>query len=409
MRTIESIFIGALERLNNQKIILLTFVFLWGGTTFILLKKYNFNPTAMINFGLEFVNQNTKEMPANSLVFLGEKDDLGAGYDGQIFYFYSRTISNLNTLWPKGFDESYRAPRIGYPFLISLFGGFGKWGNVFGMYFINWVLFLASFFALRNILSPAARKYSILYLISPFSLGSYTVLVSDSVMVSLIILSYYFFTKEKFILFSIFGGLAIITKEPALFFLFPLGLGSLKEKQWKKTFFILSTLLIPFFWQMYLRFTFPNWRISRITDFILPMEGIFSYLSNLVTAFSDFKGIKNLARELSRLPLFFLFILGVFSVFTGNIKKGWVFRLGIIFTLFMVGTAGYYHFWSVYENISRMFTIAVPLVILLQNEDESVNFTLFYLLLICILILFLVKILFIQDVKPFLIWENVSR
>ncbi len=395
-----------LGKLDNWKSIFFIFVLLWGGTTFIILKKYNFNPTAMINFGLEFSDQNKGEMPTNAIVFPGEKNDLGAGYDGQIFYFYSRTISNLNTNWPKGFDESYRAPRIGYPFLISLFGIFGKWGNVFGMYFVNWFLFIISFIALRKILNEKNRQYSILYLLSPFSLGSYSVLVSDSVMVSLVIISYYYFLQEKYFTFSLIGGFAVITKEPALFFLFPLGLLALKEKQWKKVFAVAGTLLIPFFWQAYLKYTFPNWSATRLTDFILPLEGIISYTKLLLSALTNFNSFKSLARELSRLPLIFLFLLGIYSFFSGNIKRGWTFRLGLFFTMFMVGTAGYYHFWSVYENISRMFTISIPLVIFLQNEDDDAQVAPYHFVVICILFLFLIKLIIIQDPKPFIHWNS---
>ena len=94
--------------------------------TAALWKKYNYNPTSMINFGMEFAIQNKEKMPDGAIVILGNKDDLGAGYDGQIFYFYSRTISELNMNWPKGFDESYRAPRIGYPLLVGIIGFLGK-------------------------------------------------------------------------------------------------------------------------------------------------------------------------------------------------------------------------------------------------------------------------------------------
>ena len=58
-------------------------------TTISIWKKYNYNPTSMINFGMEFAVQNKEKMPDGAVVILGSKDDLGAGYDGQIFYFYS--------------------------------------------------------------------------------------------------------------------------------------------------------------------------------------------------------------------------------------------------------------------------------------------------------------------------------
>src|SRR5690554_4847508 len=111
--------------MNNWKKYLLLFIGLYGFTTLAIWKRYDMNPSSMVNFGKEFVVQNQDETPEGVVVLLGEEGDLGGGYDGQIFYYFSRTISSLSLDWPKGFDESYRAPRIGYPFLVSLFGFLG--------------------------------------------------------------------------------------------------------------------------------------------------------------------------------------------------------------------------------------------------------------------------------------------
>ncbi|MCE9501374.1 MAG: hypothetical protein K8R21_12880 [Leptospira sp.] len=399
-------FENFLKKADNSKTIIGIFIALYGIVTIANWKRYNFNPSSMVNFGLEFAEKNKSLMPENAIVITGNKDDLGAGYDGQIFYFYSRTISNLSNDWPKGFDESYRAPRIGYPFLVAFFGIFGKYGNVFGMYFVNLTLFVLSFLALRKILSDENRHLSLLYLISPFSLGSYSVLVSDSVMVSLVIIAYYFYVTEKYLYFSILGGLAIVTKEPALFILFPLGIEALINRNLKKIFWVFSVLLIPVIWQAYLKFTFPNWSPTRLTEFILPLEGITSYFGELAHNVSDFKGVKPLTRSFSRLPLFFLFALGIYTIFSGKIRNGYAFRIGAALTMFMVGTAGYYHFWSVYENISRMFTISIPIFILLKNEDEQAKTDFYFLLVIAILALFILKIIFIQQTQDFTIWTG---
>ena len=181
-------------------------------TTISIWKKYNYNPTSMINFGMEFAVQNKEKMPDGAVVILGSKDDLGAGYDGQIFYFYSRTISEWNMKWAKGFDESYRAPRIGYPLLVGIIGFLGKKASVFGMYFVNISLFLISYILLRRLLDEDKKILSLFYLLSPFSLGSYAVLVSDSVMVSLVIIAYYFYLEEENMYFVLVASLAILCK-----------------------------------------------------------------------------------------------------------------------------------------------------------------------------------------------------
>ena len=369
-----------------------------------LWKKYNYNPTSMINFGMEFAIQNKEKMPDGAVVIMGSKDDLGAGYDGQIFYFYSRTISELNMNWPKGFDESYRAPRIGYPLLVGIIGFLGKTTSVYGMYFVNLSLFLLSYILLRRILDEDKKIFSLFYLLSPFSLGSYAVLVSDSVMVSLVIIAYYFYLEEENMYFVLVASLAIFCKEPALFLFFPLGVKAILEKRVPKALLIVSVLAIPIMWHLYLKVTFPNWRATRLTDFILPLEGIITYSKSILTSVGTTTDYKELARLLSRFPLLVLLVTGTAILFTGNIKRGIEFRLGIALVFFMVSTASFYHFWSVYENVSRMFTLSIPLFILLKNEEEDTKTGSYFFLTFIILILFLVKVIAIQKAQGYTIW-----
>ncbi len=380
------------------------FALLYIVVTASLWKKYNYNPTSMINFGMEFAVQNKEKMPDGAVVILGNKDDLGAGYDGQIFYFYSRAISELNMKWPKGFDESYRAPRIGYPLLVGIIGFFGKTASVYGMYFVNIALFLISYMLLRRILDQDKKIFSIFYLLSPFSLGSYAVLVSDSVMVSLVIIAYYFYLEEENLYFVLVASLAILCKEPALFLFFPLGVKAVLEKRVPKALLIISVLAIPLMWHVYLKVTFPNWRATRLTDFILPLEGIITYSKSIIDTVSTTTDYKELARLLSRFPLLVLLISGIGILFTGDIKRGIEFRLGIALVFFMVSTASFYHFWSVYENVSRMFTLTIPFFILLKNEEEDTKTGLYFFLTFIILILFLVKVIAIQKAQGYTIW-----
>ncbi|TGL20806.1 hypothetical protein EHQ46_09935 [Leptospira yanagawae] len=381
---------------SKQWLTIFVFLLLWGITSVSYWKKYDWNPSSMVNFGHEFALQNKSETPENAILFKGEAGDLGAGYDGQIFYYFSRPLSNFNLNWPKGFDESYRAPRIGYPMLVGIFGLFGKTSAIFGMYFWNITLILISYFYLRKLLDDEVKPYAILYLLSPFALGSYYVLVSDSVMVSILIIAYYYFVKEKYLIFVLLSSLAILTKEPALFLLFPLGLAALFRKDWKKMIVVGSVLVIPICWHLYLSYRFPNWRPGRLTDFILPFEGLISYMESIWRQLAVGTNIKELARLLSRFPLVVLFFLGVFLPFTGKLNKGWEFRISFLFVLFMIGTAGYYHFWSVYENVSRMFTLSIPILLLLFNEDRTIRKQEYVLVTILILFLFLIKVLFIS-------------
>ncbi|TGM31958.1 AZOBR_p60025 family cell surface glycopolymer formation protein [Leptospira biflexa] len=383
--------------LNSKQWLSVTmFLILWGLSTLSYWKKYEWNPSSMVNFGHEFALQNQSETPLNSILFKGETGDLGAGYDGQIFYYFSRPLANFNLNWPKGFDESYRAPRIGYPLLIAMFGIFGKGFAIFGMYFWNISLILLSYFFLRKLLDEKTKPYAILYLLSPFALGSYYVLVSDSVMVSLLIIAYYFYVKENWIPFILLSSLAILTKEPALFLLFPIGLAALVNKDWKRMVVVGVVLVGPVCWHLYLSYRFPNWRPGRLTDFILPFEGLISYMESIWRQLASGSNFKEVARLFSRFPLVILFFLGAFLPFTGKIQKGWEFRISFLLIMFMVATAGYYHFWSVYENVSRMFTLSIPVLLLLMNADKQIRKEEYIFVTLAILFLFLIKVLFIS-------------
>ena len=379
-------------------------VFLFSFVTLETWKKYSLEPTSMIHFGQEFVDQNREYMPDKAIVEKGSEGDLGAGYDGQIFYFYSRTINSFSQNWPKGFDESYRAPRIGYPLLISITGVFGPGGAIFGMYFWNVLLFSLSYLALRGLLERYSYL-SIFYVLSPFALGSYSVLVSDTVMMSLVIISYYFYRKEKYFLFIPLASLAILTKEPAFFLYFPLGLSEFFTKKWKKSLIVLSILIIPFSWHFYLHLTFPNWKPTRLADFIAPMEVISTYLSTLFRLGSE-GDLREIARALSRLPLLILLVLGIHSSFIGISRRGRIYRLGLLLNFFMIFSASYYHFWSVYENVSRMFTFSVPLMILLAKEDGEIRRRKFFYTMIFVLFLFLIKVALIQKAQIHILWEK---
>jgi hypothetical protein len=341
-------------------------------------------------------------MPPRAVVEKGYEGDLGAGYDGQIFYFYSRALSSFSLKWPIGFDDSYRAPRIGYPLLISIFGIYSPNGSILGMYIWNIMLFILSALALRKILGDYSYLVWI-YIASPFSLGSYSVLVSDSVLVSLVILSYYFYLKESYLPFFLLASLSILTKEPAFFLYFPLGLMELKDKNWKKSTVILSTLVIPILWHVYLRITFPDWKPTRILSFILPFEGIISYLKFLLSSTSS-GDWKEMARAFSRFPLVIVLVVGIYSAIAGNWKNGTVYRIGLLLNFLLVILAGYYHFWSVYENVSRMFTLSIPLMILLAKEDGVTSRIYYFIMVKIILLLFLVKIGFIQKAQEYFIW-----
>lgn len=391
--------------LADKNRVLVLFFLLYFSASYFVWKKYEWNPTSQINFGKEFADQNAPETPPGAVVFLGEEGNLGAGYDGQIFYYYSRMLSGFHLDWPKGFETSFRAPRIGYPLLVSPFGWFGRYGTVFGMYFLHLLLLPLSFLALRDLLSEDKKYLAGLYLLSPFTLGSYVLLVSDTVMIGLVVLSYWAYKKKRYLLFSLLGGLAILTKEQALFLLFPLGLEALFRKEWRNAIWVGSVLILPVLWSAYLRTQFPAWSPAHLGSFFEPFSGISAYLREIYEAVSGVDGgLKALVKKFSRFPLLVLLASGVFLLFRGRIRLGIPFRIGFGITMFTICGAGYILYWATYENVSRMFAVSLPLLALWQSEDEELPGWIYWTLCGFVLFFFFIKLAIVSQPLRFLVW-----
>ncbi|PJZ76368.1 AZOBR_p60025 family cell surface glycopolymer formation protein [Leptospira neocaledonica] len=391
--------------LGNLKLVSLLFLILYSFSSFCVWKKYSWSPSSQINFGKEFAEQNKEQTPPGAIVFLGEEGNLGAGYDGQIFYYYSRMLSSFSLNWPNGFETSFRAPRIGYPLLVSPFGWLGMYGTIFGMYILNLGIFYLSYLAIRDLLPDPKKYLSTFYLLSPFALGSYILLVSDTVMMGLSVLAYWAFIRKRFISFSLLAGLAILTKEQAIFLFFPLGLTTLFQKEFKKSIWVASSLILPGAWSLYLRTQFPEWTPGSLGHFFDPFGGLLGYFGEVQQALvSGDRNLILLIKKFSRFPLVLLLLSGTYLLFKGDGKKGLAFRLGFGILLLTTYAGGYVLYWATYENVSRMFTFSLPLLIFWEKEDESLPSGTYWALTGIILISFLIKLAFVSKPLRHLVW-----
>src|SRR5688572_23621399 len=66
-----------------------------------IVSRYQFDLTSMVRFGEYYALQNESRLPADSVVFVGNEEFGGNGYDGQIFYFFSSTLFEKGA-WPNG-------------------------------------------------------------------------------------------------------------------------------------------------------------------------------------------------------------------------------------------------------------------------------------------------------------------
>lgn len=270
------------------------------------------------------------------------------------------------------------------------------------MYILSISLLYLSYLALRVLLKDKSH-WALLYLVSPFTLASYSVLVSDTIMVSLIVLAIYFYEKESYVPFYVLSGLALVTKEPALFYLFSLGLAALSRKDVRKMLIVGSTLLVPVLWQIYLKYTLPGWTPTRLAVFMIPFEGIYKYLMELAASFTSGGGIKQIVRSFSKFPLVLQLITMFFIPLTGSWKKATFYKVGFSLVILMLSIANHYHFWSEYINTIRLFTFAIPLYLFIKAEDEGIEDRPFLYLFAINLVLILARLTVLYKVQDYVV------
>jgi hypothetical protein len=219
------------------------------------------------------------------------------------------------------------------------------------------------------------------------------------VVAGLIVLGYYFFTRVDperqdgtgrigdwagaFLCFA----LAVLTKESSLFLLFPLGLLALTRLDWKRALLMMAILLPMVAWQAYLRTAHGMIPAGVLSIFLSPLDGVIGLARHTFVLLGEFLAapgggpLMALIKHGVKIVLFLLIPTALVAVFTGNVRSFLPFRLATLFTLASVLIADWYYFWSVYENISRMFTVIVPIVILLKAQDARAHTASFFAVL----------------------------
>ncbi len=409
----------ALENLSITRIILILFI-VYGIATIGHLARYEFNPSSLIRIGHYYARQNPVDTPEGAVILTGNQVNGGNGYDGQIFYYYAQTLLKPG-VWPDGFSKSYRAPRVGYPLLVSPFSLLGPWSTVFGMVFVQLLLITGGTIALYDILKESGqKKYTLIHVLSPFLLQSYMVLVSDAVMVSLVLMGYWCYRKiqnDKGGRISIphlagaflFFSLSITAKESALFFLFPLGLDALRRISITKIGLMISILIPAVIWQLYLKEVHGILPAGKLSVFLSPFDGLIglakeSGVTLAGAAHSPIASLKVISKLSARWVLALLIVFAIGAVFTGDKKRilnkllpG---GLGVLLVLFSVIMADHFYFWGIYENISRMFTLMVPAAIIMKGEDSDSRTGGLFALILLLFIMVLLRVIFVTPVFP---------
>lgn len=400
-----------------------------------ILARYEFNPSALVRFGHYYVEQNPERTPAGVIRFTGNEEFGGNGYDGQIFYYYGRTLFEPG-VWPEGFSRAYRAPRAGYPVLVAPFIAFGDWGVIAGLYIVQLLCLLAALFSVYALL-PADRKWAAIFCaFSPFAFMAYALMVSDSIMIGLACSGLFCLqrgsqrlslqtnpdfrvadrsTSRALWLLAAWAcfSLSILAKESAFFLLFPLGLFALWRRSFVGAGLMLAVLLPAILWQAYLRTAHGMVPAEVLSIFLAPLDGIFGVLREsvrLLVVFAQAPGggtLVALIKHGAKLLLLLALLSSIALVFTGGWRKQTFvpLRLGVLLTALHIIIADWFYFWGIFDNVGRMFTFLVPLIVLLKGQDAKLRSGVFFLAIGLLSAFVLVRALLFTPQFPYDVYE----
>lgn len=303
--------------------------------------------------------------------------------------------------WDIILDSYYfRLHRIGLSFvsgfLSSLFGFQYYPALTLGLLVFT---FLVSFFCLYIILPDKNKVLALVYLFSPYSLNSNLLLVADSFFVSLAIIGYYFYKRSSYIPTLVFLTLAIFTRELGILFLIPISIRFFLIKDFKRM--ILFLLPIVFFGSfiLYGRFFTPNHLGTNplsFTDMIdFPLFGFFK-------SFVDAGEFHFQTKEFPKFIFLFSFLLVVFSLRKTKLSNLFESELiipilGSLFVIF-IAEEGY---WRSFDNLSRMFTLILPLTLLYHSENKQKSLQIFWVLSVLLMAFIPVRVFLISPAKEF--------
>jgi len=389
------------------------YIFLATLLLFFSIRPYEYNINALVGVWDGFIKLNQPYVQRGLVIF---KD---GGYDGQFFYFISRFLYSPELTTLPVLDSFYlRFNRIGFP-LIS-----GFFVNFFGFKFYSWVTFIIlnamhifSYSAIRSLCANDRKKLSLFYLFSPFALNSSLLLVSDSFMVSFGVLGIYFLERSGFgffsdetqeknrsaLVISVFLLLiAIFIRETALFVLFPVVVSLFIRKYFLGSALFCIPILLYFAFTLGLRSIpdiYPGTNPLGFTDLMdYPFFGFFKSFD-----WRSAEGIAGLGKEAVKVPIFLFFIILALNILNIQTFRDLLLFSPALFILLQVLVAeeGY---WRSFDNISRMFTLAVPVLIFLKNRDQGYNDFLLLPFSSGILILLIIRIILIKQPMSYYIF-----
>lgn len=346
---------------------------------FLKIRHYDYNLSSLIGIWEGFRDANPLYIPQGFVVL---KD---GGYDGQFFFLLSRYIYEFDSLGFPILDSFYfRFHRLGLSLLVGLpthWIGITSY-PLFTLLFLSTV-HLISFYLLSSVLSLKNKYLSLYFLFSPFSFLGIQLLVSDPLLISLCIISAYLIlivsTKKQprypvLILGMLLFSLSLIVRETSLFLIIPILIYAAFNKDYSKVLFLIPAFLVYIgflVWTQNISVPEPGTLPLKFIDMVdYPLLGFFKSLE-----FSEGFNWKQLTRDSIKffhLVLFIQLTLNLWNIVKyAKTDKSQAFQLGLL--LFPVAcclgiiTIAEQGYWRSFDNMTRMFTITIPPIILAKN------------------------------------------
>lgn len=336
------------------------------------------------------------------------------GYDGQFFYFLAKSMfSDLD--WGLIVDSYFfRLHRIGFTLFVGLPSsllGFSHYPIL--ALLLPMIIFLLSVVCLYDILPESKKWFYLFYLFSPYSMNSHLLLVADGFFTSLIVIIVYLLHKNANVVTVLcLLTFAIFTREIGVFLAVPLIIFYISKKNIRLT---LAYSLPVIFFLGFLLWT-RSFSPAHLGTNPLGFGDMIDYpLFGFFKSFFDGGNFHISAKESVKILLFLQWIvlfIYAFKLFFTEIRSRLksdplsqnlllylipiLASLGVIF----IAEEGY---WRSFDNLSRMFTLCLPLSLLLSAKKDSTYLIFFRYSSFALFLFLILRIVFITKTKGYYI------
>jgi hypothetical protein len=129
-----------------------------------------------------------------------------------------------------------------------------------------------------------------------------------------------------------------------------------------------------------------------------PLFGFFKSIQ-----LKSISNIKSLIKEFAKFPIFIFYIILILNLKNIINFRSLLLNIPIAFILFTAGV-GEVGYWLSFDNISRMFTISIPWIILLKQENKAHNDYYALYLGFLIFLFLIIRIVFIKTPMTYYIY-----